>query len=414
MNNWIELSEQALAANFHALRAAAGAGAGAGAAPDREPEVLAVVKSNGYGHGALACGLALVRAGARWLGVTCAQEGARLRQALEAEGLAADILVMCGFLPEDAALIRSARLVPVVWTPEQIGWLTTGLPQDRERQRAIVGGSSTAANPQKLRVQVEIDTGMGRQGVRPGVELLALLGQIKQADLALDGLFTHFCSSEVAGAALTIDQRTRFAAAVLEAAAAGFKPAWIHAENTSAIDNPAGGATQGDWLQQLAAEVGARTMVRPGIGLYGYCLPVEGTGGGDQVCGKLKPVMTWKSRVLSVRELQPGETVGYGATYKASKPMRVALLPVGYADGLRRELSGRSDGSGGWVMIAGRRAPILGRLSMNLTVVDVTDIAEVKAGDEIVILGEGITADDHARLAGTISYEILCGIHPCN
>jgi alanine racemase len=123
--------------------------------------------------------------------------------------------------------------------------------------------------------------------------------------------------------------------------------------------------------------------------------------------------MTWKAQVLTVSDLAPGDTVGYNATFTAGQPMRIALLPAGYADGLRRELSSTSEKPGGWVMIHGQRAPILGRISMNLTVVDVSHIPGVAPGDPAVLLGPGITADDHARLAQTISYEILCGIHPC-
>jgi alanine racemase len=121
-------------------------------------------------------------------------------------------------------------------------------------------------------------------------------------------------------------------------------------------------------------------------------------------------VMTWKTRVIGLREVQAGETVGYNATFVADGPMRLALLPVGYADGLRRELSAASGGAGGWVMAQGQRAAIVGRVSMNLTVVDVSGIEGVAVGDEVVLLGDGVTADDHARLARTIAYEIVCGV----
>jgi alanine racemase len=120
--------------------------------------------------------------------------------------------------------------------------------------------------------------------------------------------------------------------------------------------------------------------------------------------------MTWKTRVIGVSEIPAGALVGYNGTFVAEYPMRLALLPVGYADGLRRELSASDAGAGGWVMIRGERAPIVGRVSMNLTTVDVSAIDGAAEGDEAVLLGEGITADDHARLAGTIAYEILCGV----
>ncbi len=375
MHQWIEISEPRLAANFERIQAAAGVGT----------TVLAVIKANAYGHGAEACAPMLVRAGATWLGVTCASEGARVRRALNAAGLAAEILIMSGFLPEDAPQIGECRLTPVLWTTEQVSWLA-----------ALPG----------TRVHIEVDTGMGRQGVAADA-VDELLRAISAAGLVADGLFTHFSSSEVTHSPVTSRQQERFAAVIEQVAAAGLRPTWVHAGNSSAVDN---GTPAAEWTAQLAAALGARPMVRTGIALYGYTLE----GGSSLVLhGQLEPVMTWKAQVLATRWLEAGDTVGYSATFTADRPMQVALLPVGYADGLRRELSSTNASPGGWVMLHGQRAPILGRISMNLTVVDVTAIKGVQAGDEAVVLGDGVTADDHARLAGTIAYEILCGIHPC-
>jgi alanine racemase len=372
LNNWIEISEANLAHNFHTLQTAAG----------DATEVLAVVKANAYGHGVETCSAMLARAGAKWLGVTCASEGARVRAALGDPTI--QILIMSGFLPDDVPLILLHGLTPVLWTAEQVAWLT--------------------GNP-GLRVHVEVDTGMGRQGVNPGRELTALLNQLAQADLVADGIFTHFCSSEQAHSALTRHQERLFEAAIAQAEEAGVNPTWVHAGNSSTLDNP---AQTSPWLADLAASINARAMVRTGLALYGYCLPIDGEAS-PHVQPDLRPVMTWKAHVLAVRSLAAGETVGYNATFTAQLPMRVALLPVGYADGLRRELSYPH----GWVMLHGRRAQILGRVSMNLTVVDVTAIEAVATGDEATILGEGITADQHAKLAHTIAYEIVCGVHPC-
>ena len=375
MNNWIEIDDAALAANFRTLQAEAGPAT----------EILAVVKSNAYGHGAEHCAKVLVRAGARWLGVTCASEGARIRQILG--GSATQILVMCGLLPDDAALLEEHCLTPTIWTAEHVEWLrATPIP-----------------------VHVEVDTGMGRQGVRPGPELAALLEKMAATNLPLEGIFTHFTSTEDFSSPLTQQQQGRFEQAIEQIHKLGLKPKWVHAGNSSTVDNP---AQPTPWLANLAASVGARAMVRPGIALYGYVLPIDGPGT-PNVQSAVRPVMTWKAHVLSVTDLAPGETVGYNATYTAAVPMRVALLPVGYADGLRRELSSTNNKPGGWVIIRGQRAPILGRVSMNLTVVEVTNIPNVAPNDEAVLLGEGVTADDHARLVRTISYEILCGIHPC-
>jgi alanine racemase len=380
---WVEVSEERLAGNLRAVREAAGA----------ETEVLAVVKANAYGHGLERCSAGLARAGARWFGVTCVQEGARVRAALrDSAGPGVEVLVMCGFLPEDVRALVEHGLMPVVWTREQVGWL---------------GGCAG------MRVHVEVDTGMGRQGVRQGAEMEGLLDATASAGLVVDGVFTHFCESEVAGSELTKAQQRRFEAAVGQVRARGLRPAWIHAGNSSAVDNPPQPA---GWLAELGRKIGARAMVRAGLALYGYCLPIEGGDvGAAKVCAALRPVMTWKTRVLAVRKLAKGETVGYGATFIAPGAMRVALLPVGYADGLRRELSGSNARAGGWVMVrcrdgVERRAGIVGRVSMNLTVVDATGVEGVAVGDEVVLLGDGVTAEDHARIAGTIPYEILCGV----
>ena len=155
-------------------------------------------------------------------------------------------------------------------------------------------------------------------------------------------------------------------------------------------------------------------MVRSGLALYGYALPIECEPGylGPAACAvraQLQPVLTWKARVIGIREIAPGTRVGYGGTYAATHPMRLALLPVGYADGLRRDLSSSNEGAG-WVMLCGQKAPVVGRISMNLTVVDITALPNVQVGDEAIVLGEGVTAEDHARLAHTIPYEILCAM----
>jgi len=379
VNSWIEVSEERLAENFRVVSEAAGA----------ETDVLAVVKANAYGHGAERCAVTLARAGATWLGVASASEGARVRRALVEAGFVGEgaprILAMCGFLPEDVPTIVENGLTPVVWTVEQVGWL-----------------AGTGA-----RVHVEVETGMGRQGVRPGAALDGLLDALGAAGIALEGLCTHFSSAEVGDCELTREQQRRFQAALAQARERGLRPQWVHAGSSSTVDNP---PDHGRWLVELAKTVGARAMVRCGIALYGYCLPIEGAGAKARIRVALRPVMTWKTRVIDVREVGAGESVGYNATFTAQGPMRLALLAVGYADGLRRELSSTNARAGGWVMVRGERAAIVGRISMNLTMVDVTGIEGVRAGDEAVVLGDGVTADDHARLAETISYEILCGV----
>jgi alanine racemase len=403
VKSWVEVSERRLTGNYRLLRAAAGG----------ETEVLAVVKANAYGHGAEVCAPVLARAGAEWLGVTDVAEGAAVREALTEAGISRDrqpgVLVMSGLLREDAEDVIGYGLTPVVWLREQMEWLVEAAGQS--------GGGPVA-------VHVEIDTGMARQGVAPGSELEVLLDWVKsQPAVLVDGVMTHFVSSEVAGSARTVMQKTKFEEAMAAVAAAGLRAAWVHAGNSSTLDNQdvdnRGVDNRGvdkqsaegnlAWLRGLAGGVGARSMVRAGIALYGYCLPIEG-GGVSAVRQELLPVMTWKTRVIGLREIEAGEAVGYNGIFVAERPMRLALLPVGYADGLRRELSSSNARPGGWAMVRGRRAAIVGRVSMNLTVVDVSGIEGIALGDEVVVLGDGVTAEDHARLAGTIAYEIVCGV----
>jgi alanine racemase len=405
VKSWVEISERRLAANYKVLSAAAG-----------DTTVLAVVKANAYGHGAAVCAPVLARAGEEWLGVGDAAEGCAVREALAVAGIEAArqpaILVMCGGLGEDADAIVQHGLTAVVW--------------ERRQMEALAAAVARRGVGLPLAVHLEIDTGMARQGVAMGEELEAVLRWFTgQSRLRLDGVMTHFASAEVAGSRQTIRQRQRFVQAIEAVKAAGLRPAWVHAGNSSTIENE-GTEENLSWLRGLANGVGARSMVRAGIALYGYCLPICLPGeDADSAIGSslqsqvrqsevrkdLQLVMSWKTRVIGLRDVQTGDTVGYNGIYTAERSMRLALLPVGYADGLRRELSGSNTRAGGWVMVHGQRAVIVGRVSMNLTVVDVTEIPGVALGDEVVMLGDGVTADDHARLAGTISYEIVCGVH---
>jgi len=388
VKSWVEISEERLAENYGVLTRAAGA----------DVAVMGVVKADAYGHGAALCGPVLARAGAEWLGVADAVEGAAARAALLAAGMDRThqprVMTMSGMLGDDADAIVEHDLTPVVWNLRQMELLAA----------AVKRCGRTA-----LPVHLEMDSGMTRQGVciEDLPEVLGWLAAHKE--LVLDGVMTHFASAEVAGSEQTQVQRERFGAAVQAVRDAGLRPEWVHAGASSTVDND---IAEGSLcrLREVAAGVGARAMVRAGIALYGYCLPLEGAGARAAVCERLRPVMTWKTRVIDVREIAAGDAVGYNATFVAKQAMRLALLPVGYSDGLRRELSSTNARAGGWVMVRGEQAAIVGRVSMNLTVVDVTGIAGVQVGDEVVLVGDGVTADDHARVAGTISYEILCGV----
>jgi alanine racemase len=393
LTSWIEISQERLRANYEVLQEAAG-----------EAAVLAVVKANAYGHGLERCAQVLAGSGAEWLGVTGVEAGALVRRALSAAGLAAGaqprVLVMGGLSREDAEGVVAEGLTPVVWTVEQVGWLSAAAGKLGET----------------VAVHVEVDSGMTRQGVRPGPELVAVVRAIEAAAaVRLHGVMTHFASAEVAGSTQTVAQKRRFEAALAEVAAAGASPAWVSVGNTSGADLVEDPEDLMAWVARLAAEMGARAMVRAGLGLYGYCLELEeesdaGVAGGSRLAGRLQPVMTWKAKVIGVEAVPAGVAVGYCGTFVTERPMRLGLVAAGYADGLRRELSSTNACSGGWVVVQGCRAPIVGRVSMNLTSVDVSGIEGVRVGDDAVLLGDGVTAEDHAGIAGTIAYEILCGV----
>ena len=377
-----------LAANLLAIRAAVGQGT----------EVLAVIKANAYGHGAALCAPVLVNAGVAWLGVSDVEEGVAVRQSLarnSPEGGDARILVMCGFEPEDAAALVQHELTPVVWTADHLLAL----------QRAA------EVQNRRVHVHVEVDTGMTRQGVAPGAALLELFSVLQHSSrLRYEGLFTHLSSAETVFGMQTGRQLHAFGVALgTQPLSSLLLPDLLHLANTSAVNE---GSTT-EWLTARAADAEAQPMVRTGLALFGHALPLLEeddaiSSRGARLGPSLSPVATWKTRILDLRTVDAGTSIGYGATFVAERTMRLALLPIGYADGFRREAS--SGIGNGWVQIAGKRAPVVGRVSMNLTVVDVTDIASAAAGAEVFLLGAGVTAEDHAAWCGTIPYEILCGI----
>ena len=385
---WAEIAVAHLTDNYRAVRQAAG----------EEIEVLAVIKADAYGHGARQCAPVLAAAGARWLGVTSVEEGIAVRGALGIlpQGMVPRILVMCGLWPGEESLCMDYGLTPVVWEMYQLELL---------EQEGMRCGRAARTVP----VHLEIDTGMARQGVTPGMRLQDLLERFRPASpLLLQGILTHLASSESAGSPQNADQMARFGDALEQVRNAGLCPEIIHVGNTSATDSGLVAAA----LPALAYRLRARPLTRAGLALYGYTLPLEGAQ--PRLEPRLESVLTWKTRVISLRDIQGGTTVGYNAAFIAPHAMRLALLPFGYADGLRRALSSSNGQTGGTVLLHGKRAPIVGRVSMDLTMVDVTAMPSVEIGDEAVLLGaqgaEHIGADEHARLAGTSVYEILCGI----
>ncbi len=373
---WAEVSLAALRQNFRTVQRHVGANV----------VVCAVVKADAYGHGAVECSRALEAEGARWLGVTSLDEAIPLREA----GIHASILLMTGFWRGEEGEIVRQRLTPTVWEPWQI--------ESLDKAAATLG---VARHPAHLKV----DTGMGRLGVAID-QLPAVLAAFKAAkQVAMEGLSTHLASSEIMDAPSVAEQERAFEEARRMVHEAGFDPALVHMANTSAIIS-----RRETWSPDKATE--ARSMVRPGVALYGYYLPFMRAGrevsGGTLRLG-VKPVLTWKTRILSLRDFGADHPLGYNGTYVTKAPAHVAVLPVGYADGYNRQLSNR-----GRVIVRDHYAPIVGSISMDLTLVDVTGIPGVVVGDEVILLGssDGVTVDalEHARLANSSPYEVLCNI----
>lgn len=368
---WAEISRSNLLHNDGLLRRLAGP----------QAEVVSVIKANAYGHGLTICARILEQSAQR-LGVTCVEEGVALRRACAAPR----ILVMTGLYAGEADAVIEHRLTPVVWDLNHIRWLNTA-------------AQKAALRPGQIPVHLEVDTGMSRQGVAPE-QIEPLLEHFSaESPLRLEALMTHFPSPDDGEA--TRQQQLRLIAAAEQTRRRGVPfDALSAGSSAGALQHNAP-----DCLDAWAAQHGVRRIVRTGIALYGYS-PLRAPL--DPAIA-LKPVLSWKTQVVSVRTIEPGTAVGYDATFTAQRMTRLALLPVGYADGLNRLLSSR-----GSVLVRGHRAPIAGRISMDHTVVDVTDIPGVESGDEVALIGrqgaERISADDLASATGTIPYEVLCAI----
>ena len=364
---WAEVSLTTLRQNFRTLHKHVGA----------KVTVCAVVKADAYGHGAVECSRALEAEGAKWFGVTSLDEAIPLREA----GVRANILLMTGFWRGEESEIVRLRLTPTVWEPWQI--------ESLDKAAAALG----VAQP----VHLKVDTGMGRLGVGVAQLPAALAGLKAAKHLVLEGLSTHLAASEIMDAPSVAEQERSFDSARRMVREAGMEPVFVHMANTAAV---------------ISRRETWNTMVRPGVALYGYYLPFQRAGrevSGGTLRLPVKPILTWKTRILSLRDFGANQALGYGATYVTKAPTHVAVLPVGYADGYNRQLSNR-----GRVIVREHYAPIVGRISMDLTLVDVTGIPGIAVGDEVILLGtgEGLSVDalEHAELANSTPYEILCNI----
>lgn len=378
---WVEISARAFEDNYRFLSGLAGP----------QVELLAIVKANAYGHSLALCAPAAVRAGAQWLGVTSVEEG------IEARGLCPDarILVISGVFPEDAEAVVRNKLTAVVWDPWQFD---------------VLEAAARTLGVRSVSVHLEIDTGMSRQGV--DIESLeTLLGRFRHDfPLRLEGVMTHLFAADEADGRITEDQLSQMNDALIAIKSAGIHPGILNVGNSSALLSGKASA-----INKLATRFEMKPLVRPGLALYGlvpqYDPPFAPTEPASvaQSRHQLRPVLAWKSQVVSVRPVAPGASVGYNGTFVASEPMRLALIAAGYADGLDRSLGNRFA-----VLVRGQRAPIVGRISMDQAVIDVTEIPGVVPGDEVVLIGqqgeESISAFDHAKIAGTIPWEIFTRI----
>lgn len=361
--SWVEVSRPQIASNFHAIQNLVGPGV----------EVMPVVKADAYRHGAIEVSRTLELQGARWLAVSNTDEGVALREA----GIGARILVMADFLPFTREATIAHHLTPVIHSLEDIA--------EFDRLAAV--------RSQVCRYHLKIDSGLGRLGVRSRPADIAH-AVLAARHVQLEGLMTHFASAANYQSPQTDDQLRSFDRVLEALADAGIHPPLVHLSST----NPIAYARKSAW----------RSMIRPGHSIYGYVSPARGHAPPSVL--EVRPALTWRAVVLSVKEMPAGCLIGYGGMFRTSRPSRIAVLAVGYADGIPHRLGNR-----GSVIVHGKLSPIIGAVSMDLTTVDVTDSPQTRVGDAVTLLGsEGdvsVDAQQIAKWAGTISYSVLCGIH---
>jgi len=356
---WAEIDLGALARNFRAIRARA-----------RGRRVIAVVKANGYGHGAALCTRALEAEGCDAFAVISVEEAAELRAA----GVRAPLLVLGGpVAPPDADRLLELDAEPVVSRPEVVDWLE----------------AAAARAGRAFRFQLELDTGMGRLGVLPG-DLHAMLARVSHVQrVKLAGVMSHLACADDAQSPETARQRALFAELVARVREAGFAPEWTHLDNSAGI---------------VRGPTPDSDAVRPGIALYGVDPTLEGGHA-------LEPVMSLCARVVHAKTVAAGTPIGYAAAYRAPERVRILTLALGYADGLPRAAGGRIE-----VGVGGRRARLVGRVSCDLATVAVPADDRTAAGDVALVFGRRggleVPVAELARAVDTISYEVLVRIGP--
>ena len=343
-------------------------------------KILSIVKGNGYGHGGPEVAKVLEKAGSDWFGVTCTEEGIEVRKA----GVRKPILILTGFVPGEESRLIEHNLTPVIHRLEQLPIL--------ERAAKRRGGKKPVS------FHLKIDTGMNRLGIAPEEMELFAAQLARQRHLQLGGIFTHFASSEVFSnthtGQQTVEQEERFYAALAKLRAFGVDPGIVHLANSAAI------VTRPEtWAD----------MVRPGAILYGYHPGYDPVEKRAEIEARLplKPVMSLRTKIISLRDVPAGAGVGYNETFVARRPSRIGVLAAGYGDGLHRSLGNR-----GSVLVRGQRAPIVGIISMDVTMIDVTDVSDVAIDDIATIYGAD-GAERHpahlvARSIGTVTSDLLC------
>lgn len=359
---WAEIDLDALAHNLRVIRKRVGPGV----------KILAAVKANAYGHGATECSTRLEREGVDWFGVALPEEGLGLRTA----GIARPILCLGGIWAGQENACIQQDLTPVVYRLDVVEAL----------DRAAKGAGKA------VDVHLKIDTGMGRLGVRAD-DVPDFCAALKRfANIRVDGLMTHLASADDEEQTdFTALQLQRFEQALAAFRDHGFEPTYIHAANSAGL---------------FTFAESRANMVRPGGALYGFTRDVLPP---NLDTPPLRPVMSLYSRIMLLKRVPKGEKLGYGGTFETMRDSVIATIPIGYDDGYRRALSNRAR-----VIVRAQFAPVVGRVSMDLTIIDVTDVADVALDDRVTLLGSDgkcfITAEDLGELAGTISYEVTCGI----
>jgi alanine racemase len=359
---WAEIHLDNLLHNFRVMKEAVGSAVA----------IMPAVKADAYGHGAVECAMALEAEGADWFGVALPEEGLKLRAA----GIRRPILGLGGFWEGQEELIIRKQITPVIFRLDLLERLNRAA-----KEAGVV-----------FDYHLKVDTGMGRLGVPFGEFATFIESAGKFENLRLDGVMTHFASADcVDYAAFTEQQAGRFAEALQLVREKGFAPRWIHQANSAAAH--AYPQTRGN-------------LVRLGGVMYGLW---RDSTRSDVEPFDWRPVLSLHACIVHLKTVAKGQPIGYGCTFVTERDSRIATLAIGYEDGLRRALSNR------WrVLVGGEFAPLVGRISMDLTLIDVTDIAHATLGDEVVIIGRQgdreIPAEEMAAQLETISYEVTCGL----